>query len=62
MGRDDNFDVKPCMIDMNDRCVDFGIICCNTIEDRVKFNEYITKHGLPEELKFDLFITSDLTF
>lgn len=61
MGRDNNFEVKPCMIEMNERCVDFGTICCNTLEDRLAFNNYIDSNNLSKDLKFDIEISYDLS-
>ena len=28
--KDNDFEVKPCMIATENKCADFGTVCCNT--------------------------------
>ncbi|EXM38581.1 hypothetical protein RASY3_14840 [Ruminococcus albus SY3] len=59
--KNNDFEVKPCMIETENRCADFGEICCQTIDDRLAFNEFVDKHELPKTLKFDIgvYLSSD---
>lgn len=50
--KDNDFEVKPCMIATENKCADFGTVCCNTLEDRQAFNNYVDRNGLPKSLKF----------
>lgn len=50
--KNNDFEVKPCMIATENKCADFGTVCCNTLEDRQAFNNYVDKNGLPKSLKF----------
>lgn len=52
--KNNDFEVKPCMVATEDRCVDFGTVCCNTLEDRLAFNKYVDNNDLPKNLKFDI--------
>ena len=56
----DDFEVKPCMLKTEDKCEDFGEVCCSTLTERAMFNNYIDEHGLPKELKFDFVVGFDL--
>ena len=58
--KNNDFEVKPCMLATENKCVDFGEICCKTIEDRIEFNKYIEKNELPKELKFDIRIDGSM--
>lgn len=55
-----DFEIKPCMLDTKEKCVDFGELCCSTIEERLAFNEYVDQNKLPKELKFDYTVDIDL--
>lgn len=58
--KDNDFEVKPCMIATENKCADFGTVCCNTLEDRRAFNDYVDRNGLPKSLKFsfDIYLSS----